>query len=158
MGKTAFLELLTGLGKPARYELLLLVMYHKQRKYVERRRCSSSALIVLALVTSVMTDKVTSLRERDVAKCILSDHPGVSKELLVTASERLVLWRLLLEYMNLIILRKMVGLCMRKQCLQAVFFVSAWERGYYRSLASCARRGYVGRFYGRVFLSPFFAY
>ena len=32
-------------------------------------------------------------------ECILSGHAGVSKELLVT--ERFVLWRLLLEYINL---------------------------------------------------------
>ena len=42
-------------------------------------------------------------------ECILSDHPGVSREFLVTASQRLVLGRLLLEYMNLIILRRFYG-------------------------------------------------
>ena len=47
-------------------------------------------------------------------ECILSGHAGVSKELLVTASDvskRFVLWRLLLEYINLIILRKVVRMC-----------------------------------------------
>ena len=44
---------------------------------------------------------------------ILSGHAGVSKALLVSASDvskHLVLWRLLLEYMNLIILRKFYGI------------------------------------------------
>ena len=47
-----------------------------------------------------MIDQVTSLRERGVTEYILSGHAGVSKELLVTASDvskRLVLWRVLLE-------------------------------------------------------------
>ena len=59
-----------------------------------------------------MIDQVTSLRERGVTECILSGHAGVSKKLLVTASDvskRLVLWRLLLKYMNLIILRIFYG-------------------------------------------------
>ena len=60
-------------------------------------------------------------------ECILSGHAGASKELLVTASDvsrRLVLWRLLLEYINLIILRRFYGkLCAcANSVYQAVFF------------------------------------
>ena len=52
---------------------------------------------------------------------------GVSKELLVTASDvskRLMLWRLLLEYINIIILRTFYGkLCAcANSVYQAVFF------------------------------------
>ena len=50
-----------------------------------------------------MMDQVTGLRARDVTECILSVHTGVIKELLVTAgdvSKHLVLWKLLLEYIN----------------------------------------------------------
>ena len=74
-----------------------------------------------------MIDQATSLRERDVTDCIISGHAGISKELLVTASDaskRLVLWRLLLEYINLIILRIFYGkLCAcANSVYQAVFF------------------------------------
>ena len=56
-------------------------------------------------------------------ECILSDHTGVSKELVVTASDMskcLVLWRLLLEYINLIILRNIVRMC--EQCVPGRIF------------------------------------
>ena len=73
-----------------------------------------------------MIDQVTSLRERGVTECILSGHAGVSKELLVTASDvskRLVLWRLLLEYINLIILRRFYGkLCACAKCVPGRIF------------------------------------
>ena len=74
-----------------------------------------------------MIDQVTSLSERGVMECILSGHAGVSKELLVTVSDMskcLVLWRLLLEYINLIILRTFYGkLCAcANSVYQAVFF------------------------------------
>ena len=75
-------------------------------------------------------DQVTSLRERGVTKCILSGHAGVSKELLVTASDvskRLVLWRFLLEYINLIIYDFTENCAhVRTVCTRPYF--SAWER------------------------------
>ena len=93
-----------------------------------REESSSTALVVSALAPLVI-DQVTSLRERGVTECILSGHVGVtcSKELLVTAgdvSKRLVLWRLLLEYINLIILWRFYGkLCTcANSVYQAVFF------------------------------------
>ncbi len=60
-------------------------------------------------------------------ECILSGHAGVSKELVVTASDMskcLVLWRLLLEYINLIILRTFYGklYACANSVYQAVFF------------------------------------
>ena len=92
-----------------------------------REESSSTALVVSALAPLVI-DQVTSLRERGVTECILSGHAGVSKELLVIASDMskcLVLWRLLLEYINLIILRKIMRMC--ELCTRPYF--SAWERG-----------------------------
>ena len=91
-----------------------------------REESSSTALVVSALAPLVI-DQVTSLRERGVTECILSGHAGVSKELLVTASDvskRLVLWRLLLEYINLIILRRFYGiLCAcANSVYEAIFF------------------------------------
>ena len=74
-------------------------MDHKQRKH-ERKRAVVTVLVVSALAPLVI-DEVASLRERGVTEWILSGHPRISKELLVTASdmsECLVLWRLLLEY------------------------------------------------------------
>ena len=65
------------------------------------------------------------MRERGVTECILSGHAGVSKELLVIASDMskcLVLWRLLLEYINLIILRKIVRMYMCEQCVPGRIF------------------------------------
>jgi len=116
------------LGKPVSYELLLSAMNHKRGKH-ERRVVSALAPFVI--------DQVTSLREQGVTECILSGHAGVSKELLVTASDMskcLMLWRLLLEYINLIILRIFYGkLCACVNSVyQAVFFglgTTAWERG-----------------------------
>ena len=100
-------------------------MDHKWGKH-ERKESSSTTLVVSALAPLVI-DQVTSLRERGVTECILSGHVGVSKELLVTASDVskcLVLWRLLLEYINLIILRTFYGkLCAcANSVYQAVFF------------------------------------
>ena len=91
-----------------------------------REESSSTALVVSALAPLVI-DQVTSLRERGVTECILSGHAGVSKELLIIAgdvSKRLVLWRLLLEYINLIILWRFYGkLCAcANSVYQAVFF------------------------------------
>ena len=111
---------------PTCYELLMSDINHKRGKH-ERKESSSTALVVSALVPFVM-DQVTSLRERGVTECILSGHARVSKELLVTASDvskRLVLWRFLLEYINLIILRRFYGkLCAcANSVYQAVFFV-----------------------------------
>ena len=63
-------------------------------------------------------------------ECILSGHPGVSNELSVTTSDvskRLVLWRLSLEYINLIILRRLCA-HVRTVCTRPYFL--AWERGY----------------------------
>ena len=60
-------------------------------------------------------------------ECILSGHAGVSKELVVTASDMskcLLLWRLLLEYINLIILWTFYGklcACANSE-YQAIFF------------------------------------
>ena len=81
----------------------------------------------LSVLPPLEIDQVTSLRERGVTKCILSGHAGVSKELLVTASDMskcLVLWKLLLEYINPIILRTFYGkLCTCVNSVyQAVFF------------------------------------
>jgi len=74
---------------------------HKRGEH-ERQESSSTALVVPALAPIVI-HQVTSLRERDVTDCIISGHAGISKELLVTASDAskgLVFWRLLLEYIN----------------------------------------------------------
>ena len=91
-----------------------------------REESISTALVVSALAPLVI-DQVTSLRERGVTECILYGHAGVSKEFLVTASdmsECLVLWRLLLENINLIILRTFYGkLCAcANSVYQAVLF------------------------------------
>ena len=71
----------TRFGKPACYELLMSGMDHKRGRHE-----SSTALVVSAL-PPFMIDQVTSLRERGVTECILHGHAGVSKELLVTASD-----------------------------------------------------------------------
>ena len=94
------------------------------------REESSSTALVVCISTSATRDRsgnLTSLRERGVTECTLSGHAGVSKELVVTASDLskcLVLWRLLLEYINLIILRTFYGkLCASASSVyQAVFF------------------------------------
>ena len=78
-----------------------------------------------------MINQATSLREQGVMECIHSGYAGVSKELLVTASDVskcLVLWRLFLEYIhvNLIILRMIFNekLCTCVNSVyQAVFLV-----------------------------------
>ena len=86
-----------------------------------REESSSTALVVSALAP-LLINQVTSLRERGVTECIISVHAGVSKELLVIASDMskcLVLWRLLLEDINLIILRTFYGkLC---ACVNSVY-------------------------------------
>jgi len=102
-------------------------MDHKRGKHDEREESSSTARGWLSVLAPPVIDQVTSLRERGVTKCILSGHAGVSKELLVTASDMskcLVLWRLLLEYINPIILRTFYGkLCAcANSVYQAVFF------------------------------------
>ena len=82
-------------------------MDYKRGKH-ESKESSSTALVVAALAPLVI-DQMTSLREQGVMECILSGHPGVSNELSVTTSDvskRLILWRLSLEYINLIILRR----------------------------------------------------
>ena len=94
-----------------------------------REEDNSTVLIVSALATSVMIDQVTSLRERDVTKGILSGHPGVSKELLVTASEHLELWRLLLEYINQIIYGDFMENFTHAQAMCIRPYFSAWEQG-----------------------------
>ena len=107
-------------------------MDYKRGKH-ESKESSSTALVVAALAPLVI-DQMTSLRERGVMECILSGHPGVSNELSVTTSDvskRLVLWRLSwrlsLEYINLIILRRFCA-HVRTVCTRPYF--SAWERGY----------------------------
>ena len=103
-------------------------MDYKRGKH-ESKESSSTALVVAALVPLVI-DQMTSLRERGVTECILSGHPGVSNELSVTTSDvskRLVLWRLSLEYINLIILRR---LCVHVRTVCTRLYFLAWERGY----------------------------
>ena len=62
-----------------------------------REESSSSTAVVVSALAPLVIDQVTSLRERGVTECISfrSGHAGVSKELLVTASDMskcLVLW------------------------------------------------------------------
>ena len=95
-------------------------MDHKRGKH--ERKDKLTALVVSALALLVI-DQVTSRRERGVTECILSGHPGVIMKLLVTASDvskGLVLWRVLLEYISLIILRKIVRMC--EQCVPGRIF------------------------------------
>ena len=73
-------------------------------------------------------------------ECILSGHAGVSKELVMTASDMskcLVLWRLLLEYINLIILQTFYGkLC---ACANSVYQAVFFSLGTRLDLHVCAR-------------------
>ena len=73
-------------------------------------------------------------------ECILSGHAGLSKELVVTTSDMskcLVLWRLLLEYINLIILRKIVRMC--EQCVPGRIFRPGNEATEHYAPAAHAR-------------------
>ena len=82
-----------------------------------------------------------SQSERGVTEWRVSGHAGVTKESLVTASDVskcLVLWRLLLEYINLIILQRFYGkLCAcGNSVYQAVFLFGLGTRLVYTSLLS----------------------
>ena len=107
-------------------------MDHKRGKHERKESSSKLIALVVSALAPLVIDQVTSRRERGVTECILSGHAGVNMKLLVTASDvskGLVLWRLLLEYISLIILRRVYGkLCAcANSVYQAVF--SAWERG-----------------------------
>ena len=97
-------------------------MDHKRGKHERGESGSKLTALVVSALAPLVIDQVTSRRERGVTECILSGHAGVNMKLLVTASDvskGLVLWRLLLEYISLIILRRFYGkLC---ACANSVY-------------------------------------
>ena len=98
-------------------------MDHKRGKHERKESSSKLTALVVSALAPLVIDQVTSRRERGVTECILSGHAGVNMKLLVTASDvskGLVLWRLLLEYISLIILRKIVRMC--EQCVPGRIF------------------------------------
>ena len=102
-------------------------MDHQRGKHERKESSSKLTALVVSALAPLAIDQVTSRRERGVTECILSGHAGVNMKLLVTASDvskGLVLWRLLLEYISLIILRRFYGkLCAcANNVYRAVFF------------------------------------
>ena len=78
-----YLWLLTGFGELGCYEVLPFVMDHK-RAELWTGQSNYSVVLVTSLLVSLMIDQVSSLREWGVTAAILSNHPGVAVNFLVT--------------------------------------------------------------------------
>ena len=84
-GEDVFLWLPTGFGKSVCYEALPFLFDFKLGH--TSRVDSRSTVIVVSPLISLMTDQVTSLRQRGVSAAILSRREGVNKDLLADDKE-----------------------------------------------------------------------